>query len=166
MPWVPGSDPERLARALERLVPAMRALVPDAVIRLVGTPIPRELVRRALAVGVEVPGCLENPREALAAARAALVLEPEPLADTVLDAQAAGVPVVAPAAVLAALPDPGGAQEADDASGQASALATLLSDDAAWRTAGHAARAAASLYDPAQGHEELGELLAYLELLP
>ena len=105
--WVPGADPAGVAGALERLVPPLRALVSDAVVRLLGTPIPRELVRRALAVGVEVPGCLEDPHEALAAARAALVLVAEPLADSVLDAQAAGVPVVAPADVLAGLPDSG-----------------------------------------------------------
>jgi hypothetical protein len=74
--------------------------------------------------------------------------------------------VVAPAEVLAALPDPGGTQAAGDPESQTSALAALLSDGAAWRAATDAARTAAAAYDPARGHEELRELLAYLELLP
>jgi hypothetical protein len=55
---------------------------------------------------------------------------------------------------------------AGDASSQASALAELLSDDAAWRAAAGAALAAAGAYGPTGGDEELRELLAYLELLP
>jgi sugar transferase (PEP-CTERM/EpsH1 system associated) len=128
---------------VERVLPVLREIHPDAEIAIVGrAPVPAV---KALAQqpGVAVTGEVADVRPWLA--RAAVAAAPLHLArgiqNKVLEAMAMARPVVATSAAAEGIDHAGTLRTADDPAGFAQALAQLLSDRPAAGALGRAARA-------------------------
>jgi sugar transferase (PEP-CTERM/EpsH1 system associated) len=130
---------------VREVLPRVRAAVPGAELRLVGARPARRVRALARAAGVSLAASVPAMAPELAAATVAVVplRAGSGLQNKVLEAMAAGTPVVATPRAVAGLA-PGAGEEvlvADDAAGLAAAIVALLRDPARARAQARAARA-------------------------
>jgi glycosyltransferase involved in cell wall biosynthesis len=126
---------------VEGVLPLVQQEHPDASLLLIGRS-PTAAVLGMRGPAVEVTGAVADVRPWLerAAVYAAPLTRGTGLKNKVLEAMAAGLPVVATPLATAGIGAGDGLIEADDVAAFAAALCRLLSDPAARRSMGHAAR--------------------------